>query len=434
MEATVAILGAGPAGLAAGYALRRAGVPCVLYEQADRAAGLCRSFAVQGFTFDTFIHFSSTRDAAVRALFDAAGPHLTHPAESQNYWRGYWLRHPAQNNLYTLPTEEKLRVIEGFIAREKLREPENYEQWLRLQYGDYFAENFPMEYTKKYWRRDARELGTGWIGVRLSQPGLDDMLRGALGENARNDYYISEMRYPETGGFEAFLAPLREGLDIRLNKRVVGVDPAKREIAFADGSGAGYGALISTIPLPVLIRCLPAPQGVRRAAGRLSWTQAAAVSIGVKGGDIFPFERPGSALPPALWFYVYDRDIPFARCYYPGRKSPNNVPEGMGAIQAECQFLNSETPPPAEELGARAVASLARMGVLKESDVLFADVRVAPYANVIFDHSIGEARGETRAYAESLGIRLAGRFGAWDYLWSDQSILSGWSAAEGLIG
>jgi DNA polymerase III delta subunit len=42
-------------------------------------------------------------------------------------------------------------------------EIKNYEEWLRVQYGDYFSENFPMVYTEKYWTLKAKDLEAALI-------------------------------------------------------------------------------------------------------------------------------------------------------------------------------------------------------------------------------------------------------------------------------
>jgi len=65
------------------------------------------------------------------------------------------------------------------------------------------------------------------------------------------------------------------------------------------------------------------------------------------------------------------------------------------------------------------------MGVIHEEDILFIDVRFERYANVIFDKYVYNSRKFVRDYLNDVGIETIGRFGEWDYLWSDQSLLSG---------
>ena len=80
-----------------------------------------------------------------------------------------------------------------------------------------------------------------------------------------------------------------------------------------------------------------------------------------------------------------------------------------------------------DEIIARSVGKLVKLGILNEAEILFTDVRFEEYANVIFDHHIYENRQIVRDYLKSVGIETIGRFGEWDYLWSDQSLLSGLS-------
>ena len=50
----IVVLGAGCAGLAAAYELKQKNLDAVVYEKNAEYGGLCRSFMIDGFTFDTF--------------------------------------------------------------------------------------------------------------------------------------------------------------------------------------------------------------------------------------------------------------------------------------------------------------------------------------------------------------------------------------------
>jgi protoporphyrinogen oxidase len=71
------------------------------------------------------------------------------------------------------------------------------------------------------------------------------------------------------------------------------------------------------------------------------------------------------------------------------------------------------------------VRALEKMKICNEEDIVFADYRLLPYGNVIFLHDMEENRDAVKEYLADRGIGLIGRFGEWDYLWSDQSFLSG---------
>jgi protoporphyrinogen oxidase len=418
----IAVLGAGFAGLSAAYELRKKGKKAVVYEKNDTCGGLCRSFTIEGFTFDTFAHVNFSKDSYVMSMLEEKTPYLTHSPEATNYYHGAWIRNPAQNNLVNLPVEERVRVIADFVRRDENRKIENYRDWLLAQYGTYFTEHFPAAYTRKYWTVEPQELETKWVEGRMYTPSLEEVLYGAMSGDSPNVHYSKEIHYPKNGGYGAFLQPFMEGADIRTKKQVTGLDAKKKKIFFSDGEEVGYEKLISTIPLNELISCMgQVPEEINKAAKELEYTSGVMVSLGLNRENV----------APELWFYIYDEEIYPARVYAPNIKSPNNVPKGCCALQAEIYFSKRKPLTMSlEELKEGTIRQFIKMGLMRKEDILVQDVRMEEYANIMFTPGIYEARAKVHQYLEECGVRTAGRFGEWDYLWTGQSILSGKRAAE----
>ena len=412
------ILGAGIAGISAGYHWKKAGIPCVIYEKDDDWGGLCGNFTIDGFRFDRFVHLSFAPDEETQRLFSGKHGMYEHTPLPSNYYHGVWLRHPAQNNLAPLPAGEKVNIVADFAERPRTvrQSITRYDEWLRAQYGNCFAERFPFAYTRKYWGVEASELETKWVGVRMYSPDLRQVLRGSYETQDECFYFAKKMYYPRKGGFRSILDTCREGLDIRLNRRVVHIDTAERAVRFADGSSAHYDRLVSTLPLPEIVRMLDnVPQPVLRAASLLRHTCGYQVSLG--------FGRPDVAR--YLWFYIYDEQIPPARVYSPNLKSPDNVPEGCSALQAEVFYDNRTPVPPADEVLEKTVNALIGMGLFSREDIVVSDIRFEPYANVTFVPDIYENRAVVLEYLRSLGVESIGRFGTWDYKWTHQAFADG---------
>ena len=412
------ILGAGIAGISAAYHLKQKGENNVIFEKDNDWGGLCGFFEIDGFRFDRFVHFSFTKDEKIAELFAKSSPLYAHPPVSYNYWRGCWLKHPAQNNLAPLPIEEKVKIIDSFVnhPRKDVAEISDYAEWLRVQYGDYFAENFPFAYTRKYWGVEAKQLETKWVGNRLHVSPLPEVLRGAFAEQQENFYYTQFMNYPKKGGFRSIMNECRKGLDIRLNKKAVRIDTAAKQVEFADGTVEKYDNLISSLPLPEIIKMISdVPENVQNASKQLRWTCGYQVSLG--------FNRPDVA--KYLWFYIYDEDVPPARVYSPNLKSPDNVPEGCSSLQAEVFFANDAKIADKDEVLRQTVSKLKEICQFNDSDVVVKDIRFEPYANIIFTPEIYESRKVVREWLQAQGIKTIGRFGEWDYLWSHQAFESG---------
>lgn len=418
MNNNTIILGAGISGLGAAYSLRQKGETPLVLEKDETYGGLCGCFTIDGFTFDRFVHLSFAKDERVLNIFNTSAKRIiTHIPNPYNIYNRKWIKHPAQNNLYPLSAEEKSLIIKDFLSRPNNVETDkidNYEQWLRIQFGNYFAEHFPMKYTKKYWMCEAKELETRWVGQRIYQPSVEEVIKGSQTADTPVTYYAKEMRYPASGGYRQFFSLLAEGTDIRYGKEVTNIDTTKKTVKTSDNTTYHFTRLISTLPLNLYPSLMPGmPEDIKTAARMLKATSGYHVSIALKTKDI----------PPYLWWYIYDEDILAARVYSPSLKSPNNAPEGCSSLQMEVYC--AENAFTEQELKERTVGKLIEIGIIKEEDILFTHIGFEAYANVIFDKNIYVCREKVRKYLISQGIEPIGRFGEWGYLWSDQSLLSG---------
>jgi protoporphyrinogen oxidase len=417
------VLGAGIAGLAAAHYARRHGRSPVLYEAAARAGGILDSFSIDDWRFDNGVHLSFASEPEVRAIFDQT-PVVEHEPISLGWDNGYWLRYPVQNNMYPLPAKEKAELIVDLVARPEIK-VETYRDWLVYQYGAKIAERWPIAYTRKYWTIEAECMGIGWIGSRMRRADLGEVLLGAMSADTPNTYYISRMRYPVRGGYRAFIEPLIREADIRTNHRAVSVNWRARRIRFGDGSEAGYDRLISTIPLPELISIMSdVPDAIAQTAATLFATRADLISIG--------FTRPD--VSPSLWFYIYDSDILASRAYSPSRKSPHNAPESCSSLQFEI-YSSPYRPMRAspDELKENCIYAVEKMHLANRREIAFMHHKVLPYANVVFDLGMEQRRDSVRNFVRSCSIELAGRYGEWEYLWSNQSFMSGMRAAAAVV-
>jgi protoporphyrinogen oxidase len=424
----VAILGSGISAFGAANRLKAEPVEAVLYDKNAFHGGhtVSRTYE-EGFTFDIGPHVSFTRDTRIQEMLaeNVGGEFDTHDYKFSNYWKGHWLGHPAQTNLHGLPTDVIVKVIADFVAQGSVPvEIANYEDWLLAAYGRTFAEQFPGQYTFKYHTTPARNLTTDWMGPRMYRPKLEEMLYGALSAETPNVHYIQQFRYPRQGGFVSYLSKWAAETSLELNHEVVRIDPAARRLTFKHGRTVGYDAVISSIPLPELVKLIPdVPEDVAAAAGRLACSACVLVNIGV-GRDDFANTHIS---------YFYDLDVIFPRTSYPHMMAKSNAPAGCGGIQVEIYFSPKYRP----VTGAAAdyieptLRDLVRCGVLREDDtILMKDAVYVPYANIIFDHDRAAALAAVHGYLDDVGIQYCGRYGAWGYYWTDDSIKSGELAAE----
>ena len=417
------------AGFGAAYRLNRAGITPIMYDRNGYHGGHTTSFRYDtNFVFDQGPHISFTKDPRIQDLFaDSVDQRYeTVQINLNNYWRGYWPRHPVQLHLHGLPEEVIVKVIADFV--EERQGPErlvrNYADWLLSSYGRTFAELFPMQYTRKYHQTSADNMTTDWLGPRMYRPSLEEVLRGAIAPSSPHVHYITHFRYPSEGGFISYLKKFVPLGNLKLSHELVSIDSRTRKLSFANGVVAHYDALISSVPLPDLVRMIQgAPHDVLDASRRLACSTCVLVNVGVNRED----------LSNAHMTYFYDEDICFTRLSFPHMLSANNAPKGTGSVQAEVYFSEKYKPftGPPEDWVQPVISDLRRCGILRETDrILCSKAMLLRYANIIFDLDRPVALETVHSYLDDVGIAYCGRYGDWGYMWTDESFKSGERAAE----
>ena len=412
IEKNVVVLGAGIAGLS--YAYNHTDEDVIIYEQNSYYGGLCHSFKVKDCTFDSAVHLSFTEDMRVREIFDKSD-YILHKPVSYNFYYGKWIKHPVINNIAPMENDFKTKCIVDFFERDKDLIINNYSDYLLKAYGKSFKEKFYDVYTKKYWTVESQDLSTGWIGKRLPKVNNADIVRGSYEIMPRNDYYAREMRYPKGGnGFETFLNPLIENVNVQYNWKAVEIDLGRKIILFDNGEYVHYQKLVSSVPLPELIEMTRnCPEIIREQKEQLMYTKISLVSVGVRKSYLMPY----------LWYYIYDEDIMAARVNCPGIKCSDNVPAGMSSMQFEIYHTKNERVDK-DKIIQNTLYAIQKMNLCKDEDIAFIDYRLLPYGNVIYQLHMEKYRDRVIQYYEKQGIKLIGRFGRWEYFWSDQSFCS----------
>ena len=428
----IVVLGTGMAGFGAAYRLHAEGITPVMYDKNSYHGGHTASFRFEsGFLFDLGPHISFSKDPRIQALLAESVDQQfeTIQISLNNYWRGYWPKHPVQLHLHGLPEDTIIKVINDFVeSRQAPEQPiKNYADWLLASFGRTFAEQFPMQYTRKYHLTPAENMSTDWLGPRIYRPSLEEVLRGAISPAAPNVHYITHFRYPKEGGFVNYLKKFVPLGNLNLNHEVVSIDPKAREVRFSNGHVTNYDGLVSSVPLPELIRMIKgAPQDVVDASQLLACSTCVLVNIGVNREDI----------SNAHMTYFYDEDICFTRLGFPHMLTSRNAPPGTGNIQAEIYFSQKYKPLTGSPDAwiEPVIRDLRKCGLLRENDqILFRNAMMLKYANVIFDLDRASALKTVHAYLDDLGIGYCGRYGDWGYMWTDESFKSGEQAAGRIL-
>ncbi len=305
------------------------------------------------------------------------------------------------------------------------QEPRNFEEFIYNVWGAGIAKHFAIPYNRKLWAVPLAEMETSWLGGRVPLPDLEEMIEGALspvpkpmGPNARFGYVLR-------GGFQALMDGFLPHLagELRLGAKVTRVSPRLHRVEFADGRVASYRYLISTMPLPVLVRLVgdEAPPEVQAAARGLRHVSVRCVNLGVGRENV----------TEKHWIY-YPEDPVFHRIFVQGNASPHCNPPGGFGLTCEITYSpHKPLPCDGDALIQRCVDDCRKVGILRDGDPIWAANQLdLPYAYVVYDHGRARNVATIRAWLAEHDVVLAGRYSEWAYYNSDHAFLAGKAAAE----
>ena len=420
----IVILGGGISGLTVSHFLNKFEIKNLVIEKQNKCGGLLKTFKIKKYFFDHFIHLSHAKNSAAKIFFAKSAKNLKINPKPNNLYKNLWIDHSPQFHLFPLVFIEKIKIIFSYLCRYRNEnfKKKNYENWLKGSYGNYFAKNFPIAYTEKYWATKSKNMSTSWIKFRMQPINFKDLVIGAFFKIYKNTFYSSQMRYPKQGGYESFLNILKKNKSIKLNKDIKKIDLKKKEIYLNQGKKIKFTRLVSTIPLPEFCQLsMNVPSKVIKASKLLRCTAGILISIGVK-----------EKVKMRTWFYIYDKKFKAARVYSPSKLSKFNSPKGKSSIQAEI-FVDNKVNITNEYLNSakqNTIENLIKIGVFKKKDLEVVNVKILKYANVIFDKNCSTNRNLILDYFKKHNVDFVGRFGKWAYLWSDDCFLSGKLTAE----
>jgi len=419
----IIIIGAGLAGLSTAFHLGR---NYQIFEKESEVGGLCRSFEIHGFTFDYTGHLLHMRNDYTKSLVAWLLPDaFASPSRrAYIYSQGTYTEYPFQANTYGLPKEVIKECIAGFVET-CMKYPDgappsdflSFEDWVYQTFGAGIARHFMIPYNQKLWRIPLREITADWVSWSVPRPTLDEILNGALGIKNRAFGYNPSFLYPKQGGIrqlpESFVRHIR---DLHLKRKVVEISLQARTVRFEDNALYSYEALVSTMPLPCLLKSIQdLPEEIRKAGESLRYLSIYDVNLGVK--------RPH--ISDKHWIYFPEPEFIFYRVGFPMNYAPQTLPKGCSSLYVEVSHLPGQHIPEPRLLN-EVLAGLTRCGILRDDDEILASHIVdIPCAYVIHDRSRQEALKIIRPFLESQHIYTVGRYGQWEYSSMEQAILSG---------
>lgn len=418
------ILGAGITALSIAHHLEKAGSKDFeLFEAAEEPGGLCRTKNRDGFLIDYAVHTIFTSNPYVNELYEEflRGNMLQKKSLAKIYFENKYIDYPFQGSLHEVSEKVQQDCLTGIIAaRETEHEkPKNFGEWIEITFGTGIANHFLIPYNEKKFGMRAHEMDTEFISWRCPEVSVEEVRNSIERPLGKEFGYNPNMRYPANGGFDELIKAFTSRISspIHTEHSATEIDTENRTVKFENGKETKYETLVSTIPLPELVKITKdVPAEISALAKKLKNQPVWVYSFGITKPPKKPF----------YWAYYGDADISFVRLSIPSAFSDSVAPKGKHLLQVEC---SEEFTP------ERVIKDMIKVGVLdRKDDVCLIDENLLEYGYVQMETSHPEIIAKITDWFKERGIHCVGRFGAWRYLNADECIQAGKDFADSVGG
>jgi protoporphyrinogen oxidase len=451
----VAIIGAGPAGLTAGYLLTKAGKTVAIIEKDETyVGGISRTVQSGGYRFDIGGHRFFSKSQQVVDLWNEILPDdfIQRPRMSRIYYEGKFYSYPlrafeALRNL-GLWRSSMCMLSYGWSKLFPIKEVKSFEDWTSNQFGKKLYSIFFKTYTEKVWGMPCNEMSADWAAQRIKGLSLwgavTDGLKRSLGLNkGPNDGTVKTLletfRYPRLGPGMMWEAArdkiVAAGGIVRMGHSL--------KLLAADGQGGwrmsaesadrgeltiNAGHVISSAPMRELAaRTHPLPQTIIEVS-QLKYRDFLTVALMIKSEDLFPDN----------WIYIHDSKVKVGRVQNFRSWSPEMVPDADTAcvgLEYFCFEGDGLWSLPDDELVALATKEMDILGLVSPDKVVGGAVVRQEKAYPVYDEHYAANVAALRAELEEKhpSLHLVGRNGMHRYNNQDHAMMTAMLTVENIL-
>ncbi|PYJ26655.1 MAG: FAD-dependent oxidoreductase [Verrucomicrobia bacterium] len=456
MKTKVAIIGAGPAGLTAGYLLSKEDVDVVVLE-ADPiyVGGISRTVTYNGFHFDIGGHRFFSKSKAVEDLWTEILPNdmMVRARSSRIFYGGKFFSYPLK------PFEALLKlgvirstfcVLSWLKARLfPVRNPRNFEEWVSNQFGKRLFNTFFKSYTEKVWGMSCKEISADWAAQRIKGLSLGSAIKNALIPQRYNGdrskvikTLIHSFRYPRRGPgmmwemcadkMKALGGKLEMGCRVTrcLYDEVLGNWTVEYKDRQGDLQTIEAEHIISSAPMRELV-CGLSPDVSERtklAAENLKYRDFITVMLILKDRQMFDDN----------WIYIHDPSVKVGRVQNFRSWSPEMVPEPDKAcygLEYFCFAGDGLWESSDSRLIELARSELIQIGLAKEGDFIDGCVVRQKKAYPVYDDDYARHVATIREELETRypNLHLVGRNGMHKYNNQDHAMMTAMLCVENIL-
>ncbi|MEO0462695.1 MAG: NAD(P)/FAD-dependent oxidoreductase [Pseudomonadota bacterium] len=460
LDVDVAIIGAGPAGLTAGYLLTKQGKSVAIIEKDETyVGGISRTVEHEGYRFDIGGHRFFSKSKQVVDLWDEILPDdfIQRPRLSRIYYEGKFYSYPlrAFEALWNLGILRSTVCMASYLRYKlfPIKDVKSFEDWTTNQFGKKLYSIFFKTYTEKVWGMPCDEMSADWAAQRIKGLSLwgavTDGLKRSLGLNKKpNDgmetkTLLETFRYPRLG--PGMMWDAARDKIVATGKGQVLMGHALDQLAAIGPNDEGFNwsmtatgkdgkvqirarDAISSAPMRELSKRIhPLPSSTLQ-ANKLRYRDFLTVALMVKSQDLFPDN----------WIYIHDDRVQVGRVQNFRSWSPEMVPdEDMACVGLEyfCFEGDGLWSSSDEELVAQATREMEILGLCDPKMVVSGAVVRQEKAYPVYDDDYEANVQAMRVELEDKhpSLHLVGRNGMHRYNNQDHAMMTAMLTVENIL-
>lgn len=305
--------------------------------------------------------------------------------------------YPVENHFYLFPQDVQKKIIGDLlqIAADRGKHPDNFEDFLRMRFGETLYELYFKPYNEKVWRRPLNRVPLDWLEGKLPMPSPAEMLFNNINHVKEKCFVHASFWYGNTGGSQFIADRLSEGLDICYG---VEID----QISYTDGEWRIAGEKYDKVIFCGNVKDLPRLVSGVDMASWISFIEG----LEYHGTTAVFCELDAN---PYSWVYQPGAEHRSHRIICTGNFSPtNNAPGKMtGTVEFTDEVSKDEI-----------LDNLQRIPFHPR----YITHHYSPYTYPIQGPETRRVMAEMKAVLAENGLYLCGRFADWEYYNMDVAV------------
>jgi len=444
----VVIIGAGPAGLAAGIKLVKAGKKVLIVEKESHVGGISKTIEYKGYRFDLGGHRFFTKSKEVNDLWNETlgKDFITRPRLSRIYYQNKFFAYPVKplNALKGLGLKESILILASYIKIKifPYKKEDTFEEWVTNRFGKKLYNTFFKAYTEKLWGIPCNQIQAEWAAQRIKGLSMVSALKNAIlpDKKGKIKTLIDKFNYPKLGPGMMYdkMAEnfIKMGGTLITEVKINSLDVKGGKVVDASLKSkngevrVSADFFISSMPITFLVKVLDPAVDPKTLKAANKLTYRSFITVGLILNSKNPF--------PDTWIYVHSPEAKMGRIQNFENWSPFMVPNkkhtalGLEYFCTEGDELWNFDDKDLIELGLNELEFI-KLG--KKKDFVDGFVTRVPKTYPVYDSAYPKNLKIIKEYLENIeNLQPVGRYGMFKYNKMDHSILAGIYAAENILG